>query len=77
MAQLTVAALELMGHTDDADIAPFVGVPADAYVVEVVHRAHPPAQRNLTTAGIGITHTQTVELGGRRPSWASCAAAAN
>lgn len=54
---------ELVGHTDDAGIATFAGVPADAYVVEVVHRAHPPAQRSLTTAGIGITHTQTVELG--------------
>lgn len=54
---------QMVGHTDSAGIAAFAGVPADAYVVEVVHREHPPAQRRITTEGHGVTRIETVELG--------------
>jgi RNA polymerase sigma factor (sigma-70 family) len=54
---------QALGQTDSSGFVTFAGLPADSYVVEVVHRAHPPAQRRITTAGLGVPRTETVELG--------------
>ncbi|MBP8300165.1 MAG: sigma-70 family RNA polymerase sigma factor [Planctomycetes bacterium] len=52
-----------VGTTDAEGVTTFAGVPADSYTVEVVHRAHPPAQRQLTTEGLGATRIETIVLG--------------
>lgn len=52
-----------VGTTDAEGVTTFAGVPADTYTVEVVHRAHPPAQRQITTEGLGATRIETIALG--------------
>jgi RNA polymerase sigma-70 factor (ECF subfamily) len=54
---------QFIGSTDAEGSATFAGLPADGYVVEVVHRAHPPAQRRITTEGLGMVRVETIGLG--------------
>lgn len=54
---------QFVGSTDAEGATTFAGVPADTWVVEVVHRAHPPAQRRIATEGAGAGRVETVQLG--------------
>lgn len=53
-----------MQHTTDAHgSATFAGVPTGALRLEVLHHAHPPAQREVGTGAHGANHVETIELG--------------